>query len=118
MIRIFVEADMRVADLHEAEAGIGARRVVTDGVGLRHTALHQPEGSGARQCHAFEKAASARGWDAFVATIHDGLFCRMRRHEKRAALREGGVRAVLIEQYRRAGVFIPEECDAWRFVQA
>ncbi len=43
-VRRLVEANMRIADLHEAETGVfgGSRRAIAKRLGVQHAALHQP----------------------------------------------------------------------------
>lgn len=66
-VRRLMEADMRVADLHEAEAGVIHRDSAFGRQGLRakHAAVHQPQGTGTCPRHAFEE---------LTATVYVAIF--------------------------------------------
>ena len=57
LVRLFIETDMAVADLNEAEIARGDRSYRAEYFGSEHSAAHRPKHPGAGPGHAFEEAA-------------------------------------------------------------
>ena len=80
-----VEADMAVADLHEAEGGVLRRGVLEQRAGVRDAAMHQPQRAGAGPGHALEEAPPVRLH--VVAIVFHGNASSLEMDSKTCALR-------------------------------
>ena len=61
-VRRLVEADMAVADLHEAEGGIRLHCALQQRAGVRDAALHHPQRAGTGPRHAGSHRPVLTGW--------------------------------------------------------